>query len=419
MLAVEDLFRPQAAATAAEELNMPVKPPGALSWAFVGLLAVLVVFGIIVLTQVHISRKETVIGVLQPPAGAARIVAPSGGVMVQVFHREGDWLDMGEPIAVIASDPTLPGGRQLSELLADATADQGAALGAQATAKSDVLRNRQAEMADRRRALLEGQPRLRHEVMLQEQRIKYARESVEAAKTLYDKQLLPALQYRQRQDALAFAEQGLSQLQRQLEGGASEIRQLDVQMVRMQAEDNDAIANIQFGRAQLNERLPALKAEKSVVLAAPVAGRLGALQASAGSAVQAGATVGTVLPRDLGLQAVLWVSSSAIGFVRKGDRVRVMYDAYPYERFGAAEGSVVDVALAPVSPVELQAVGMKSEQPLYMVLVKLSSQDVKAYGRDWTLASGMTLKADIILERQSIFSWLTDGIRGAQRRHVL
>jgi hypothetical protein len=41
------------------------------------------------------------------------------------------------------------------------------------------------------------------------------------------------------------------------------------------------------------------------------------------------------------LQAEIYIPSRAIGFVKPGQEVRLLYDAFPYQRFGAYRGRVV------------------------------------------------------------------------------
>ena len=48
----------------------------------------------------------------------------------------------------------------------------------------------------------------------------------------------------------------------------------------------------------------------------------------------------TLTPRGGALRAELYVPSRAIGFVKSGQRVRLLYDAFPYQKFGPAWGEV-------------------------------------------------------------------------------
>jgi membrane fusion protein len=92
-----------------------------------------------------------------------------------------------------------------------------------------------------------------------------------------------------------------------------------------------------------------------------------------------------------------------------------MYDAFPYQRFGVGKGRVADIARAPTAPTDLP-LALRTEEDLYRVLVNLDDQSVTAYGDRWSLAAGMRLRADLILEQQSLWDWLFDKVRAAQAR---
>ena len=61
----------------------------------------------------------------------------------------------------------------------------------------------------------------------------------------------------------------------------------------------------------------------------------------------------TLLPDGASLLAELFVPSRAIGFVEPGQRVRLMVDAFPYQRFGTLGGRVETVSQAVLSPNEV------------------------------------------------------------------
>lgn len=122
-----------------------------------------------------------------------------------------------------------------------------------------------------------------------------------------------------------------------------------------------------------------------------------------------------VLPEGEGLEADLWVPSRAAGFVQPGDPVRLMYDAFPYARFGVGRGVVKAVGRAPVAPNDLP-VPIETKEGLYRVTGSLSRQDVAAYGKSWALAPGMRLNADLVLDERPMLAWLLDPVLAIKNR---
>lgn len=114
-----------------------------------------------------------------------------------------------------------------------------------------------------------------------------------------------------------------------------------------------------------------------------------------------------ILPDDSVLQAELFVPTRAIGFVQPGQAVRILYDAFPYQQFGAYHGRVIEVSQTiltktdTIGPIELK-------EPAYRVTVALDRPDIDAYGKRIPLQADMLLRADIILEKRTLLRWFLD-----------
>ena len=71
--------------------------------------------------------------------------------------------------------------------------------------------------------------------------------------------------------------------------------------------------------------------------------------------------------------------------------MRILYDAFPYERFGAATGVVSNISSTILTPQDGPgALGI--QEPVYKVIVTLDKQSVFAYGKEFNLQEGMSLK---------------------------
>lgn len=99
--------------------------------------------------------------------------------------------------------------------------------------------------------------------------------------------------------------------------------------------------------------------------------------------------------------------------MRAGQEVRVLYDAFPYQHFGTYRGRVTGVARTMLSGTDL-AGPVALKEPAYKVVVMLDRQDVDAYGAPVPLQPDMLLKADIMLDRRSLLTWLLDPLLSAR-----
>src|SRR3546814_11028794 len=62
-----------------------------------------------------------------------------------------------------------------------------------------------------------------------------------------------------------------------------------------------------------------------------------------------------VLGDDARLDVELFAPSRAIGFARVGERVRLMYDAFPYQQLGTIGGTVNRIPRTALGPPQLAA----------------------------------------------------------------
>ena len=90
--------------------------------------------------------------------------------------------------------------------------------------------------------------------------------------------------------------------------------------------------------------------------------------------------------------------------------MKLMYDAFPYQKFGLAGGQIIDVSPVALRPDEI---GIATETPelLYKVRIKLTEQAMAAFGKSHSLQPGMELSADIILEERRVVDWLLEPLK--------
>jgi membrane fusion protein len=155
---------------------------------------------------------------------------------------------------------------------------------------------------------------------------------------------------------------------------------------------------------------------------APVSGFVTAISTHAGATVTADQTVAVIVPAsdkaNAGpLEAELWAPSRAIGFVKPGAKVRLMYDAFPVQTFGTAPGVVLDVAGSPTLPKDIP-LPLEAREPLFQIRVRMERDKLSAYGQEWTLAPGMRLTADVVLEERSLFDIIFEPVRAARNRFL-
>jgi membrane fusion protein len=170
---------------------------------------------------------------------------------------------------------------------------------------------------------------------------------------------------------------------------------------------------LRFRLSGINQSLAQNEAQRAVVLRAPRDGVVTSIAIQNGQTVAAGQRLLSILPEGSLLQAELWLPSRAAGFLETGNRVILRYPAFPYQKFGQKGGRVLEISRSATGPSELTSLlGRTISEPLYRVLVELDQQTVSAYGREELLKPGMTLDADILLDRRRLIEWVLEPLYG-------
>lgn len=107
-------------------------------------------------------------------------------------------------------------------------------------------------------------------------------------------------------------------------------------------------------------------------------------------------------PGDAPLQAELSVSQSGVGRLKPGQGVKLLYDAFPYQRYGIRRAT-----LRWIGPSGTGA----DPRPAFRALADVHDQAIWAESEARPLRPGMTGTAKIVLGRRSVFSYALEPIR--------
>lgn len=411
-----ELFRQEALEAQSASNDLFGRPTGVVppAWSRItNLIALFMLALIAFLLTANFARKETVRGKLRPVAAEARIYALEPGIVSDVFIEDGTIVEAGAQIATIKSDRVLSDGANLSD---DAMAglhreqdllkDRLGGLQRTARISEDDLEQR---IADAARQEQEGKDQLE----LLEKRLVTARERMKSTEEFLAEGLITAPEHLRRVDEVSQLEQTRLQAVAQIGSASAAQSRLAIERRRIRADLSRDEADINQRITQLGAQLRQTESQAAHVIAAPIAGRVSALQARVGERADPSIPLATIGEPDGELIAELYLPSRAIAFVEPGQFVKLQYDALPYQKFGVAEGEVLRISSTSLLPQEL-GVSTQNPEPLYRVEVSLSGQSVRAFGKDIPLQSGMELTADIVLEDRKLMEWLLEPLRSVR-----
>ena len=413
---MEPLFRTEAVAHATRRLDGAVLLPSPLSaWVVGGFAAAILALAVWFASTASYARKETVVGWLSPEAGIVRAVASRGGVVSELLVSKGDVVERNAPLARIGMLDRSKDDSDAATLSRTLVAQREARLqGMDAAVRRFGLDAQR--LADRRASLRRELDDVGKQIRLQTYSVAAAGRDLRKAAELAQRGHLSQSDRETAAAALVDARHALSGLTRTAEGIGREMSDVGAQLDAMPAAEAAARAAADGAVAALDERMARLEMEVEHVVVSPIDGRIDALPARVGQSVAPGSPVAVVVPVGEELVAELYVPSRAVGFVAAGQPLRLKYEAFPFQRYGAQDGIVTDVSRAVLSPDETGFPGIGLAEPVFQVRGRLAAQDLDAYGRSVPLRAGMLLTADIVVDHRTLVEWLLDPVYAVGRR---
>ena len=270
---------------------------------------------------------------------------------------------------------------------------------------------------ERLRALVRGLgaeiSELQGQIELQTERLKVVGSDFDAADQLKSKGFMSAVDFRRREIQVLEHKQAISALNQQLAARKNQLTETQFSLQQLPTVMAQKVQALRNDLAYVEQRIAQVTIRRAYVIRAPTNGRISTLQATVGQNADPQRLQLEIIPEESVLQAVLFLPARAIGFVKPGQAVRILYEAFPYQHFGTYHGNVVKVSQTILTSSD--ATGpIKLNEPAYRVTVALERPDIDAYGKRVALQPDMLLKADVILEKRSLMSWLTNPLRGVR-----
>lgn len=410
---MSQLFRSEVFQQKKDRLSGSVSIAVPLSWQAIGYL----IFGglIVAITFLSLatySRVETVTGAIVPDKGVAAIIPTRPGTITEVLVEDGEQVAKGATLVAIRAEEDSASGISAAALTEQAIAQQDASLIAQMSAAERSAAAQQSQILSQAGGLRAEIDQLDSQIVLQQSLVNSARLDLEKARSVAERGFISRADLQTREDNLLARQQQLSQLQQSLSARRATLSQLSSSAASISAQAQSEAANIAAARAQVAQQAAGNAGARSYALTAPFAGTVTALTMRSGQRVGLQSQIMAVIPQNARLRAELLVPSQAIGFVKRGQEVRLAIDAFPYQRFGTVTGKVMTVASSAVS----QTLPNGSVVSAYPVVVDIDNPEVVAFGRREQLVPGMSLTARIITEKQSLIEWLFEPLFAVRRR---
>jgi membrane fusion protein len=374
-----------------------------LTWFIASAVALIITF----LFLGHYARKETVVGYLTPTSGTAKIFAPHQGTIKEIHVGEGDIVQEGQPLLTVETNQIATDGHDVNATMLDTLSSQKELLLRQIAAEE----RRTNSERERLWAVVKGVEteisQLKAQVKTQSERIAVLQDFVTSAAALKAKGYMADVEFKRRQMAVLEQQQNLDSLNQQITARQNQLTENQYALQQLATVMAGKIQSLRGELAGAEQRIAEINGRRAYVLRAPAAGRISTLQATVGQYADPRRLQMEIVPNDSILEAQLFVPARAIGFIAPGQEIRVLYDAFPYQQFGAYGGRITRVSQTILTSNDASG-PLALKEPAYRVTAALDRADISAYGKKIALQADMLLRADIILEKRSLITWFLD-----------
>lgn len=147
----------------------------------------------------------------------------------------------------------------------------------------------------------------------------------------------------------------------------------------------------------------AQKRQQLKIVRAPVTGTVQQItNYTLGSSLQPSQQMMTIIPDNQHNIAEVNILNKDIGFIHVGQKAMIKIDAFPYTRYGTLEGNITNIAKDSIQHEQLGLV--------YPATIELNTQMIESNNQQYSLAPGMSLVAEIIIDKRRVIDYFLSPI---------
>jgi membrane fusion protein len=353
------------------------------------------------------ARKETVIGYLTPVSGTSKVFLHQPGTIKEIYIKVGEEVQKGQPLLAVETSQIAANGQDVNTTMLGTLESQRNQLINQIAAEQERTNSEQGRLT----ALISGIEteisQLQAQIELQNERIRVSDGLVSSITGLRVKGYISELEFKQREMAALEQKQKLNSLNQELAARQNQLTETRYSLQQLPTVMGQKIQGLRNELSTTEQRIAEINGRRAYIIRAPTGGRVSMVQATIGQFADQRRLQVEIVPNDSVLQAELLVPTRAIGFVQPGQKVRIKYEAFPYQNFGTYAGQIVNVSQTIVTSSDASG-PIALKEPAYRVAASLERPDIDAYGKKMPLQADMLLSADIIVEQRSLVRWFLD-----------
>lgn len=414
-------------------LAMQSRPPSPLPRALLRALLILVALLIAGSVIGRVDIVATAPGRLVPQTYVKIVQPAEAGIIAELLVRDGDRVTAGQVLARLDTTVSAADGaivrnelqaRELQVRRIDAelrgavmtrASTDPPALFDEVRAQGEARRRAHADaLATEKASLAQASAELEAasaQVVKLEQLLPIYQEEEASLDKLAADGLVPRFQLSQKRRERIEAEQNLSSQRRTVAALTARIAEANARGARVTSDYRERLLGerVEAQAALERSREENAKQEHRRALSELRAPQDGVIKDVAtytvGAVVDAGTVLMSLVPVQEELVAEVLIRNEDVGFVREGQRAKIKLAAFPFQKYGTIEGTVLRLSAdASVAP-ENEALSP------YKAIVKLEEQSLRGAAADWPIAPGMQVIAEVKQGERTVMEYLLSPVR--------
>lgn len=376
---------------------------------FFSLLVLMLIIMFIVFAEY--TRKETLVGVVSPQGGMIKVQANDSGYVEKIFVKVGQRVKSLSPLYEIKTERFDDSGVGVKKRILSSIERQ----------YNLLVERRQQETKKNNfehQSLIDKVSLLDAEIDVLNKVIALSNNELSITKQLFDKQML--LLNNKYLSEVDYQRQHLELLskQSQLEVNILNLKKLQREKKNIVDELTNLNINLDITLKDLDRQLETMVQNKAEFLyqsdsqvRSPINGIVASILTQEGHSVVNGQPLLIIVPESDKAFVELFAPSRSIGFMKVGQKVKLRFDAFPYEKFGIQAGIITSVSKSAVAPEMIanrRLINDAESAGLYQIKVQLLKPTITVYGREERLVSGMAVVADVELDTRKIYEWILE-----------
>lgn len=348
-------------------------------------------------------KKQNVTGVIFPYGGIQKIFSPFKGTLKSIKVAEGDNVLQGQILGTIVTSHNLPENETVIEELKkqfDAIKVKKEIIINDAEVKREMLKNNIIQIKNeiQENSIL---------FKILEKRSGIAKEQLTDYDKLLKKNLTSKDKHLAAEDSVLYKKSEYHQLKIKNSTLVRELNNEKYDNEKIQIEMNRQLQDLEEKRSSIIQKLFEIKNQRSFLIKARSNGVITYIQSSINETVDPERPVIIILPSSSKLEAKLYIPTRSAGFVRKGQKILIKYNAFPYEKYGVYKGIVKSIGKIALFENEYDTI-QSTKEPVFKTIAELETCSIKVHNGYIRLKPGMSFNAEIILDHRSLLELILE-----------